>query len=326
MLKFNPIACEGIDELLFDYVKQERRREREPRDTPKGPAYLLVEFGGDSKADSDDQARHTMDHVKGLQSRAPVDMKLYDDPQQEKMIWDVREGALGSTAWIPRHRDTWPGWEDSAVPVEAIPQYLRELRPLFNKFGYHPSLYGHIGQGCVHCRASFDLYTAQGIENYKRFMNEAVGLVVKHGGVASGEHGDGQARGQFLPQMFGDEIFEAFKEFKRIWDLANRMNAGKVISLDAPAYGISENLRIGRDYNPPQPPTHFAYSSDRHSFARAALRCVGVGVCRREGGGHDVSFVHGYARGKGLDSRPSTNAFRNDERGSASRMVGKVRK
>ncbi len=116
-------------------------------------------------------------------------------------------------------------------------------------------------------------------------MNEAVGLVVKHGGVASGEHGDGQARGQFLPQMFGDEIFEAFKEFKRIWDPANRMNTGKVISLDAPAYGITENLRIGRDYNPPQPPTHFAYRSDRRSFARTSLRCVGVGVCRREGGG-----------------------------------------
>ena len=285
VLKFNPIACEGIDELLFDYVKQKGDESASLAILPEGPAYLLVEFGGDSKADSDDQARQMMDHVKGLQSRAPVDMKLYDDPQQEKMIWDVRESALGSTAWIPRHPDTWPGWEDSAAPVEATPQYLRDLRQLFNKFGYHPSLYGHIGQGCVHCRASFDLYTAQGIENYKRFMNEAVGLVVKHGGVASGEHGDGQARGQFLPQMFGDEIFEAFKEFKRIWDPANRMNAGKVISLDGPAYGITENLRIGRDYNPPQPPTHFAYSSDRHSFARAALRCVGVGVCRREGGG-----------------------------------------
>ena len=141
-----------------------------------------------------------MDHVKGLGDRAPVDMKLYDDPKQEKMIWDVREGGLGSTAWVPGQPDTWPGWEDSAVPVEAVPQYLRELRALFDKYDYNPSLYGHMGQGCIHCRVPFDLYTAPGIEKYKRFMNEAVELVVKFGGVASGEHGDGQARGQFLPQ------------------------------------------------------------------------------------------------------------------------------
>ncbi len=116
-------------------------------------------------------------------------------------------------------------------------------------------------------------------------MNEAVDLVMKFGGVASGEHGDGQARGQFLPKMFGPELYEAFKEFKRIWDPDNRMNTGKVIDLDGPAYGITENLRLGPDYNPPQPSTHFAYAGDHHSFARAALRCVGVGACRREGGG-----------------------------------------
>src|SRR5439155_5712799 len=99
------------------------------------------------------------------------------------------------------------------------------------------------------------------------------------------EHGDGQARGQFLPRMFGPELMAAFTEFKRIWDPSNRMNTGKVVNLDGPPYGITDNLRISPDYGPPQPGTHFAYAADRHSFARAALRCVGVGACRREGGG-----------------------------------------
>jgi FAD/FMN-containing dehydrogenase/Fe-S oxidoreductase len=285
VLKFKPSACEGIDKLLFEYVKKKGDENASLAILPKGPAFLLVEFGGESKEAADEQARRMMDHVKGLGNRAPVDMKLYDSPKQEEMIWKVREGGLGSTAWVPDQPDTWPGWEDSAVPVEAVPQYLRELRALFNKYDYKPSLYGHMGQGCIHCRVQFDLYTAPGIEKYKRFMHEAVALVIKFGGVASGEHGDGQARGQFLPEMFGPELFEAFKEFKRIWDPTNRMNTGKVVNLDGPAYGITENMRIGPDYNPPQPKTHFAYAADRHSFARAALRCVGVGECRREGGG-----------------------------------------
>ena len=285
VLPFQPTACEGIDELLFEYVKKKGDESAALAILPKGPAFLLVEFGGESKEDSDDQAKRMIAHVKGLGRLAPVDHKLYDNPEQEKMIWDVREGALGSTAWIPGHTDTWPGFEDSAVPVENVAPYLRELRPLFRKYGYNPSLYGHMGQGCIHCRVGFDLYTQPGIETYKKFMQEAVDLVVKFGGVASGEHGDGQARAEFLPKMFGDELFGAFKQFKRIWDPTNRMNSGKVINLDGPAYTITENMRIGTDYNPPQPQTYFSYPADRHSFARAALRCVGVGACRREGGG-----------------------------------------
>jgi FAD/FMN-containing dehydrogenase/Fe-S oxidoreductase len=285
VLKFEPTACEGIDELLFHYVKQKGDENASLAILPEGPAFLLVEFGGESKDDSDDQARRMMDRVRGLGAKAPVDMKMYDDPKQEEMIWKVREGGLGSTAWIPGQPDSWPGWEDSAVPVAAVPQYLRELRALFQKFDYNPSVYGHMGQGCIHCRIQFDLYTAPGIEKYKRFMDEAVDLVVRFGGVASGEHGDGQARGQFLPRMFGEEIMQAFTEFKRIWDPTNRMNTGKVINLEGPAYGITENMRIGPDYHPPEVKTHFSYTGDEHSFARAALRCVGVGACRREGGG-----------------------------------------
>ncbi len=285
VLKFKPSACEGIDELLFEYVKKKGDENASLAILPEGPAFLLVEFGGDSRAETDEQARQMIARVKQLGRRAPVDTKLYDDPKQEEMIWAVREGALGSTAWVEGQPDSWPGWEDSAVPVDIVPQYLRELRALFDKFDYHPSLYGHIGQGCVHCRVPFDLYTRPGIEKYKAFMDEAVELVIKFGGVASGEHGDGQARGQFLPKIFGPELFEAFKEFKRIWDPGNRMNPGKTVNLDGPAYGITENLRLGADYNPPQLKTHFSFTSDKHSFARAALRCVGVGVCRREKGG-----------------------------------------
>jgi FAD/FMN-containing dehydrogenase/Fe-S oxidoreductase len=285
VLEFQPIACEGLDNLLFEYVRRKGDADASLALLPKGPAYLLVEFGAESREASDQQARRMMEHVRRLGRRAPVDMKLYDDLEQEHMIWRVREGGLGSTTWVPGEPDSWPGWEDSAVPVEVVHEYLRELRQLFRRYGHNPALYGHLGQGCVHCRVSFDVYTAPGIQSYQRFLNEAVALVKKFGGVASGEHGDGQARAQYWEQMFGPELVQAFTEFKRIWDPDNRMNTGKLVNLEGPAFGVTEHLRIGADYHPPQLQTHFAYPGDRHDFARAALRCVGVGACRREAGG-----------------------------------------
>ncbi len=279
ILKFQPTGLEGMDHLLFEWVKAKGDENANIALMPKGTGFLLVEFGGDSKQDSDAQARRCMEALK--KGSKPPSMKLLDDPHQEHMVWKVREGGLGSTAWVPGHPDTWPGWEDSAVSPDKVGDYLRDLRKLFSKYDYHPSLYGHLGQGCIHCRVGFDLYTAEGVRNFRSFMEEAADLVASYGGSLSGEHGDGQARAELLPRMFGDKMIEAFREFKRIWDPEWKMNPGKVVD----PYPLDSNLRIGPDYNPPQPVTHFHYPGDRHAFSRAVLRCVGVGECRREGGG-----------------------------------------
>ena len=245
---------------------------------PDGTGFLLVEFGGDSKEDSDAQARRCMAKLKT--NANPPTMKLYDDPEEEEKLWKVRESGLGATAWVPGRPDAWPGWEDSAVPPEKVGPYLRDLRKLFNKYGYNPSLYGHLGQGCIHCRVGFDLYTAEGVKTFRAFLDEAADLVVSYGGSLSGEHGDGQARAELLPKMFTPELMEALREFKRIWDPNWKMNPGKVID----PYPITSNLRLGPDYHPPQLDTHFQYPEDHHTFSRAALRCVGVGNCREHGG------------------------------------------
>jgi Fe-S oxidoreductase len=101
------------------------------------------------------------------------------------------------------------------------------------------------------------------------------------GGSLSGEHGDGQSRAALLPKMFGDELVQAFREFKSIWDPEWKMNPGKVVD----AYSPTENLRLGTGYAPPEPRTYFRYPGDDGSFVRATLRCVGVGECRRMAGG-----------------------------------------
>ena len=182
-------------------------------------------------------------------------MSLFDDPDQEQKLWQIREDGLGATAFVPGEPDVAPGWEDSAVPPDKVGDYLKDLRALFSKYGYHPSLYGHLGQGCVHCRVGFDLLTEEGIENYKKFTVEASHLVVSYGGSLSGEHGDGQTRGDLLEIMYGKKIMQAFHEFKSIWDPEWMMNPGKIID----TYGQLSNFRLGTSYNPLAPKTHFMF-------------------------------------------------------------------
>ncbi len=278
ILEFQPIGLEGIDEILIEWMKVKNVRTGNLKLLPKGRGWLFVQFGGDSKEDSDAQAHACMAKLRDASN--PPDMRLYDEPEEEEKLWKVRESGLSSTAWVATEPDNWPGFEDSAVPVHNVGSYLHDLRRLMQKYGYKTSLYGHLGQGCIHCRIPFDLYTAQGVRNFKSFMDEASDLVVHYGGSISGEHGDGQARAPYIHKMFGPELMQAFREFKRIWDPHWKMNPGKLID----AYPVDANMRIGTDYSPPNPKTHFSYASDKGAFSRAALRCVGVGDCRKKGG------------------------------------------
>jgi Fe-S oxidoreductase len=185
---------------------------------------------------------------------------------------------LGATARVPgAKRDAWEGWEDAAVPPAELGSYLRKFRALLDDYGYSGVLYGHFGDGCVHTRIDFDLRNAEGVARWRGFMHDAAHLVVAHGGSLSGEHGDGQSRGELLPIMYGDELLHAFREFKRIWDPDGMMNPGKKID----GYRIGENLRLGPHHRPAVVPTRFQFPDDEHSFSRATERCVGVGKCRR---------------------------------------------
>ncbi|MDQ6914167.1 MAG: 4Fe-4S dicluster domain-containing protein, partial [Verrucomicrobiota bacterium] len=279
IMKHKPIGLEGLDDELVGFMKKHHLHTDDLKLLPKGKGWLLVEFGGDDKDESDAKARELMAVLK-KDSTAPA-MHLYDDPDEEEKLWTVRESGLGATAFVPGQRDTWPGWEDSAVPPEKIGNYLRDLKKLFARYDYDASVYGHFGQGLVHCRIPFDLVTHDGIHKFRDFLDSAADLVVSYGGSLSGEHGDGQARAALLPKMFGEELVQAFREFKSIWDPQWKMNPGKIVDPNSP---IAE-LRLGEDYHPREPETYFKYPNDEGSFARATLRCVSVGLCRREKGG-----------------------------------------
>ena len=279
IIQHGPIGLEGFDDILVSASYRKQVNLEGLALLPEGGGWLMVEFGADTPAAAEDKARPLMAALS--RANPAPDLRLFTDPRQQRRIWDVRESSLGVTSHVPGEPLRWEGFEDSAVAPEKLGAYLRDLRRLMQDFRYEGSFYGHFGHACVHTRMDYDLESEEGVRKFRQFMEEAADLVVRYGGSISGEHGDGQARGELLPKMFGPELMQAFREFKSIWDPAWMMNPGKLID----PYRLDENLRLGAGYDPWQPPTHFKFPEDHGSLAAATLRCVGVGKCRREQGG-----------------------------------------
>jgi FAD/FMN-containing dehydrogenase/Fe-S oxidoreductase len=272
ILQFHPIGLEGFEGSIIDGLQKKGAPNLDL--LPEGRGYLLVEFGSDDPNDAGHLALQLIDRLKNV-SEAPS-ARLYSQNEARK-VWQIREAGPRAAAFAPGAPAEWEGWDDAAVAPEKLGSYLRDIRKLMNEYEYRGAFYGHFGHGCVHMRVSFDLESENGIRKYSQFIERAADLVVGYGGSLSGEHGDGQSRAALLPKMFGAGLIKAFGEFKAAWDPDNKLNPHKVVD----AYLPAENLRLGADYKPREPETHFKFPDDNGSFAKASLRCIGLGACRK---------------------------------------------
>jgi FAD/FMN-containing dehydrogenase len=286
---FRDLSPHGLECFHHKVIDNEHRKGNHmPGENlfPAADTYVLVEFGADSSKEAKHLAQRAMEKIRAMDN-SHTWIRLIENDHDQKLIWKVRENGVGASR-IPGVEDAWPSWEDAAVPVEQVGNYLRELYRLLDKHHYQMTLFGHIGDGRLHTRITFNLKTADGVKHYREFMTEAAHVVTRFGGSLSGEHGDGQARAEFLPVMYGSEIVQAFREFKSAWDPQWRMNPGKVVD----PYPMDTNLRVVPDFKPQPVLTVFQFPQDQGSFAHATERCFGVGKCRGLNGGTMCPSFH----------------------------------
>ncbi|WP_215456284.1 FAD-binding and (Fe-S)-binding domain-containing protein [Streptomyces sp. ATCC 21386] len=236
---------------------------------PAGGAWLFVEAGGDTPA----EARARADAL--VRAADAADARVVTDPAAQRALWRVREDASGTATRMPDGTEAWPGWEDCAVPPARLGAYLRDFRGLLRAHDLRGTPYGHFGDGCIHVRVDFDLLTPAGVGRFRRFSEELAELVTSHGGSLSGEHGDGQARAELLPTMYGAEMVRLFEQVKGVWDPDDLLNPGMLVR-PAP---LDTNLRFAVLPRTPVP-VEFAYPDDGGDFSAAVRRCVGVAKCR----------------------------------------------
>ncbi|MGN6579114.1 MAG: FAD-binding and (Fe-S)-binding domain-containing protein [Bordetella sp.] len=290
LLPLGAIAMEGLDHGIVGGLKELGLKLDDIAELPDGNAWLLVEFGADSRADALTQAQAAMTVAQGLASRPRA--RLVSDASLMNRLWTIRETGASATSLsrVNGQPDPTVGWEDAAVEPALLGKYLREFSVLVERYGYKTNLYGHFGDGCIHSRITFDLRSRRGVQDWRAFLGEAAALVVKYQGSLSGEHGDGQAKGEFLHLMFSPRLMQAFREFKSLWDPAGLMNPGKLID----AMPVEDNLRMGPDYERSPVRGLFTYPmgvEPGSGYGRETERCIGMGKCRSlEGGTMCPSF------------------------------------
>jgi len=267
LLPHRPVALEGLDSRMADVVRRRRGAAAVPA-LPRGGGWLFAETAGDSLDEAQAAA------VKLAADGGCLDSAVITGPQAAA-LWRIREDGAGLSGRTPAGAPAWPGWEDSAVPVPALPAYLRELEALMAAHGVDGLLYGHFGDGCIHARIDFPLRDRPSV--LRSFTQDAARLAASYGGSASGEHGDGRARSELLPAMYSPAAIGLFGAVKQLFDPANLLNPGVIVD-PAP---LDANLRVAL-----APPLTrglgFAYGSDGGDFSTAVHRCVGVGKCRAD--------------------------------------------
>ncbi|OBH08857.1 FAD-binding and (Fe-S)-binding domain-containing protein [Mycobacterium sp. E1747] len=270
ILRFKPVACEGIDSRLVDVVRDRHGQAAVPP-LPGGRAWLFVEIAG-----SDWDALTSIAQQMGSSCDAQSHL-VVSEPEDAARLWRIRADGAGLAGRSPANLPAHAGWEDAAVPPEKLGDYLREFDALMNEFAVTGLPYGHFGDGCMHIRIDLPLDKPGGRRQFREFVLAAARLVAKYGGSLSGEHGDGRARSELLPLMYSPHALRLMAGVKHVFDPDNVLNPGVLVDprpVDADIR-ISAAPPIRRDLA-------FAYRHDGGDFTTAVHRCTGVGKCRAD--------------------------------------------
>ena len=273
-LSQKPMASELVDRYIMNFTREHPEFKKNCFFIEGDPAaILMVEFMGDQMQDVSDQANQLVNELKssGYGYSFPV---LFN--ADTKFAWDVRKAGLGLLRNLPGDIQPVNLIEDCAVSPQELPEYVRELQIILEKYQVNASYYAHAGAGELHVEPMINLKTQEGVKLFRNILAETVELVKKYHGSLSGEHGDGRLRGEYISTMVGKETYALFKEVKQLFDPHHIFNQGKITATPA----MDEQLRVQVGKTPTPIATNFDFSA-QGTMLRLAEKCSGSGDCRK---------------------------------------------
>ncbi|KAB1193809.1 FAD-binding protein [Haloferax sp. MBLA0076] len=284
-LDFDASAVELMDDEVFRMASESSEYAQYVEQIPDGTAAtLMLEFDSELHDDFEAAIEAANDHF--LQSgsddgNAFEAIEAYTDEAQAD-IWKLRKAAIPLLMSLQGDPKPYPFIEDASVPPEELAEYVQSFEDVLDDHGTSAAYFAHAGSGTLHIRPILNLKDTDGIETMHSITDDVTDLVLDHHGAFSGEHGDGMARTEWNPKMYGPELWEAFKQLKSAFDPDWRMNPGKVVYRDDDPADMRENLRYGATYQSLEPTTALDFD-DEGGFSHLVELCNGCGTCRQTG-------------------------------------------
>ncbi|MDN5216051.1 FAD-linked oxidase C-terminal domain-containing protein [Fulvivirgaceae bacterium BMA12] len=279
ILRYKPSAVEILDGTVVALSRKNLTTQRHCHFIEGDPeAILIVEFYGDSREDVLERGESMIRDQK--EKKLGYAYPLFPEGKEYNDVWVVRKKGLGLMLGLKGDKKPLPFIEDAGIPLEHLPEYIDRVLKVCKKHNTEAAMYAHASVGVIHVRPILDLRQAEDIKRLKNIADETFALVQEYGGSWSGEHGDGLVRSWYNKSFFGEQLYAAFREVKKLFDPENLMNPGKIIE----AQSIEENLRYGSKYSDTPVKSTFFYREE-NGFAASVHMCTGVGECRKMLGG-----------------------------------------
>jgi len=273
-LKHKPVAIELLDKNILDCSKENISQNRNRFFVNGDPgAILVVEFAA--------YAQHDIDFQAGMLEKELREKGLgywFTSVSGSDMgkVWALRKAGLGVLSNMAGDAKPITVIEDTALPVESLPEFYQRHNQILERLGLECVYYAHVGSGEVHMKPILNLKLESGRELFRTIAHETALLVKEYGGSLSGEHGDGRLRGEFIPIMLGEKVYQMLRSAKKAWDPNGLLNPGKIT--DAPPMIKSLRYDTESDANYSQ----YAYDYTKTlGFLRAIENCNGSGDCRK---------------------------------------------
>ncbi|MFC7154447.1 FAD-binding and (Fe-S)-binding domain-containing protein [Halomarina halobia] len=289
-LDFDVSAVELMDDEVFRLALDSTEFAQYAEPIPEGTAAaLMLEFDDELHDDFEDAVAETNAHFVHAGAAFEV-LEAYTDEAQAD-LWKLRKAAIPLLMSLEGDPKPYPFIEDATVPPEELAEYVTEFERVLDDHGTSAAYFAHAGSGTLHIRPILNLKTEDGIETMHSITEDVTDLVLEHHGAFSGEHGDGMARTEFNPKMYGEQLWTAFKELKTAFDPEWWMHPGNVVYRDGPddvgpagergvGADMREHLRYGATYQSISPQTAMDFSEEG-GFSHLVELCNGCGTCRQ---------------------------------------------
>ncbi len=268
----------------------------------------------DAAADGDEDAAADADGDDAARTDEPVrafDALEAHEPAERSRFWKLRKSGLPILLSRTSDEKHISFIEDTAVPTEHLADYVADFRDVLADNDTFASFYAHAGPGCMHMRPLVDTKSPAGVEQMESIADAVTDLVVEYGGSVSGEHGDGRARTQWNRKLYGEEVWELFRDVKTAFDPDWLLNPGQVVAPEGDPTDLTENLRFGANYEYDAgfaPALNWDVDNGMQGMVELCHGCGGCRTTQSEGG--VMCPTYRAADEEALSTRGRANALR----------------